>query len=182
MRGGERTEDTTVTSWPPFPREIEADPCVAALRARLASGARPLWRESTTIVPVLQVDRTLAAVLGQAARDGTLVRGLEAASAALDQEELGLAALAARDGAARPQRISRVLLLANDGAERFYRSADRVTRQHAARLLTCRLDLPADELGRIVVGAPAAVKAVLVHRKTAVAALLRALAGVGEGG
>ena len=168
-----------MTPWPPFPRDIEADPCAAALRARLASGAIPLWRESTTIVPVLPLDRALAAALGHAAREGTLVRGLEAASTALDREELGLAALATRDGTARAQRISRVLLLANDGAERFYRAADRTTRRHAARLLTCRLDVPADELGRVVVGGPAAVKAVLVHRKGAVAAVLRALAGTG---
>jgi len=178
MRGGERTEDTTVTSWPPLPREIEADACAAALRARLESGARPLWRASTTVVPVVPADGLVIAVLERAAREGTLVLGLEAAGGALDREELGLAALASRGGGGRAHRISRVLLLANDGAERFYRAADSMTRRHAARLLTCRLDLPADALGRTVLGRPVGVKAVLVQRKGVVVALLRALAGL----
>jgi hypothetical protein len=164
-----------VSAWPPFPREIEADPCAEELRRRLAASAAPLWRESATMVPVVPAGRALGAVLADAARDGTLVLGLEAAAAALDREELGLAARASREGGPRAERISRVLLLANDGAERFYRAADRVTRRHAARLLTCRVDVPADALGRAVLGRPAGVKAVLVQRKAAVAAVLRAL-------
>jgi hypothetical protein len=176
-----RREDkgTAVTPWPPLPREIEADPCAATLRHRLAANAVPLWRESATIVPVMPASHALAAVLAGAARDGTLVLGLEAAGAALDREELGLAARASREGGARVERISRVLLLASDGAERFYRAADRVTRRHAGRLLTCRLDLAAASLGRAALGRPAAVKAVLVQRKPAVVAVLRALADPG---
>jgi hypothetical protein len=166
-----------VTSWPPFPREIEGEPCAAALRARLDAGARPLWRESTTIVPVVQAGPALAAVLAGAARMGTLVLGLEAAEAALDREEDGLAALAARQGGARAARVSRILLVANDGAERFYRMVDRVTRRHASRLLTCRLDVPAEALGRAVLGRPAGLKAVLLQRRPVVTALLRAIAG-----
>src|SRR5262245_33203074 len=107
MPGGERTGETPVTSWPAFPRDIEADPCAPVLRARLAAGARPLWRESATIVPVVAFDAALGGVLEQAAREGLLVRGLEAASAALDEEERGLAAVASRGGTARAQRISR---------------------------------------------------------------------------
>jgi hypothetical protein len=56
--------------------------------------------------------------------------------------EAGLAALASRDETLAP-RVSRVLLLMNDGAERFYRAANR-SRVHAAHLLTCRLDIAAD--------------------------------------
>jgi hypothetical protein len=166
-----------VTSWPPFPREIEADACAAMLRERLVSSAIRLWRDSPTVVPVVRADRALGAVLARAEGSGMLVLGLEAASAALDREELGLAALAARGGSARAQRISRVLLLANDGAERFYRAADSVTRRHATRLLTCRLDVPAAVLGQAVLGRAAGVKAVLVQHKAVVADVLRALAG-----
>ena len=168
-----------MTSWPPFPREIEADPAVTRLRARLEADAAPLWSASQTIVPCLRADAALTAVLAGAARAGQVVIGLEGAGAALDREEAGLAVQASRDGRERARRISRVLLLASDGAERFYRGADAVMRRHGARLLACRLDLTADALGRVVVGRPASVKAVLVQHKVAVSGLLRAIAGAG---
>jgi hypothetical protein len=166
-----------VTSWPPFPREIEADPCAAALRARLDAGAAPLWARGTTLAPTVHADEVLLVALERAARESALVLGLETATAALESEEAGLASLAARDKKARPVRVSRVLLLASDGAERFYRAAESLTRAHATRLLTCRLDVPAETLGRHVLGRPASVKAVLVQRKGAVSTVLRAIAG-----
>ena len=168
-----------MTSWPPFPREIEADPCAAALGARLDANAAPLWARGTILAPTVHVGDVLLRTLEHAARDGALVLGLEAATAALNAEEAGLAALASRDGKARAERVSRVLLLANDGAERFYRAVESLTRAHATRLLTCRLDAPADALGPWVLGRPASVKAVLVQRKGAVSAVLRAIAGAG---
>jgi hypothetical protein len=166
-----------VTPWPPFPREIEADPCAAALGARLDANAAPLWARGTILAPTVHAGDALLRTLEHAARDGALVLGLEAATAALDSEEAGLAALASREKKARTSRISRVLLLASDGAERFYRAAESLTRVHATRLLTCRLDVAAETLGRHVVGRPASVKAVLVQRKGAVSAVLRAIAG-----
>jgi hypothetical protein len=165
-----------VTPWPPFPRDIEADPCAPALRARLDADAAPLWANGTAPAPRLRATAALVASLERLAREGALVLGLEAAQAALDSEEAGLAALAARERKARAERISRVLLLASDGAERFYRAAESLTRAHATRLLTCRLDMPAETLGRHVLGRPASVKAVLVQRKGAVSAVLRAIA------
>ena len=166
-----------MTPWPPFPREIEADPCVTALRARLDADAAPLWARGTTLAPTVHGGDALLRALEHAARDGALVLGLEAATAALDAEEAGLAALASRDKKARPVRVSRVLLLASDGAERFYRAAESLTRAHATRLLTCRLDVAAETLGQHVLGRPASVKAVLVQRKGTVSAVLRAIAG-----
>jgi hypothetical protein len=163
--------------WPPFPRAVEADACAPALGVRLARGARPLWREAATVVPVVQVDAALTAALAHAGRAGMLVLGLEAAAATLDREERGLAAVAARERSARPSRVSRLLLLADDGAERFYRAAEGIGRRHAGRLLTCRLDAPSRTLGRAVLGREVGVKAVLVQHKDAVVAVLRAIAG-----
>lgn len=164
-------------AWPPFPREIEGEPEAAALRTRLVSLARPLWREGTIEAPVVALDRPLETALGVAGLTGTLVLGLEAATAALDREEHGLAAADARANATRPARISRLLLLADDGAERFYRAAESTVRRHAARVLACRIAVPSDALGLVVLGRPAGVKAILVQHKQAVAAVLRALAG-----
>jgi hypothetical protein len=172
--------EADVSSWPPLPRVLEADASATALRARIDRAARPLWRGGTLLVPVVPLDAALAAVLASAARTGTLVLGLEAAAAALDREEHGLAALAARGSATRASRISRLLILADDGAERFYRAAEQMTRRHAGRLLTCRLEAPAPALGRAVLGREAGLKAVLVRHKDAVVGALRAIGAARE--
>jgi hypothetical protein len=167
-----------VTAWPLLPRALEAD--AAALRAHIDGLARPLWRGATLEAPVVPLEPALATVLAAAARTGTLVLGLEAATAALDREEHGLAAVAARGGTDRAARISRLLLLADDGAERFYRTAERVTRRHASRLLTCRLEAPATALGLAVLGHEAGLKAVLIRHKDGVVGALRAIGGLRE--
>jgi hypothetical protein len=160
---------------PPLPRELEADPGAARLRALLERDARPLWPGAADRTPRLAYDEVLAAALGEVRRSGELVVGLEAAAAALDADARGLAALAAR-GVATAPRVSRLLLVADDGAERFYRQVERLTRRHAPRVLTCRLVTPAVRLGSAALGRPVPVKAVLVQRKAAVARLLRAVA------
>jgi hypothetical protein len=161
---------------PPLPRELEADPNAARLRARLERDAAPLWPGAVDRAPRLAFDDALAAALGEVRRSGELVVGLEAAAAALDAEARGLDALASRGVATASPRVSRLLLVADDGAERFYRQVERLTRRHAPRVLTCRLAAPAVRLGAAALGRPAPVKAVLVQRKGAVARVLRALA------
>jgi hypothetical protein len=172
--------DAGVGSWPPLPRALETDASATALRARIDRDVAPLWKGATLHVPVVPLGATLTAVLATAARTGTLVLGLEAAAAALDREEHGLAAVATRGGTQRPSRISRLLLLADDGAERFYRAAERTTLRHASRLLTCRLEAPSRALGRAVLGRDAGVKAVLVRHKDAVVGALRAIGDAPE--
>jgi hypothetical protein len=166
------------TPTPALPRALDDD--AAAVGARLERAAQPLWRGATLRAPVVPLDAALASALAVATRAGALVVGLEAASAALDREEHGLAVVAARAGAGRAARISRLLLLADDGAERFYRTAERVTLRHAGRVLACRLEATSTALGRAALGRDAAVKAVLVRHKDAVVQALRAIGGVRE--
>jgi hypothetical protein len=156
---------------PPLPREIEADPAHEAIRARLASVARPLWPGGEASVPVLPLGPPLATALAAAYRAGHLVLGLERAEEALAAEARGLALAGTTAG----PRVSRLLLLSSDGAERLYRHVERLAMAHAPRVLVAMLSTDAATLGRATTGREAAVKVVLVHRKQAVAALLRAL-------
>ena len=169
------------STWPPLPREILADERGSALVARLGRDVVPLWRDGTVAVPAIPFGPAVADALAGAYAQGDAVLGLEAAATALDRDAKGEEVADLRAGRARPPRVSRLLLLASDGAERFYRHAERLTRRHATRLLTCRLGVPAAALGRAVLGRPAPVKAVLLRRKDAVTRALRAIAG-DEGG
>jgi hypothetical protein len=160
-----------MSSAPPLPREIEADPDYDAIQARLAAESRRLWTGGPTTVPVLPLRPALASALGAAYREGHLVLGLERADEALGAEARGLT-LVARPPRAR---VSRLLLVSDDGAERLYRHVERLGMTHTPRVLVAMLAADAAKVGLATTGREAAVKVVLVQHKHAVAALLRAL-------
>lgn len=160
----------------PLPRAIEADPAVAAAVARLLAGGRPLWREGEIPVPRVPLAPPLAAALRAAERAGELVRGLEGVEQALAAEDKGLRHAERAGGARHAPRVSRLLLLSDDGAERFYRRAETLLRRHAPRLVAVRLAADAATLGGLLFGAGRPARAVLLERKEAVAAALVALA------
>jgi hypothetical protein len=158
----------------PLPREIEDDPAAAAIRACLAEPGRRLWTGSTTAVPVLPLTRELVAALGTARGARQLVLGLEAVAEALANEAHGLAR---RPGGEGGRRVSRLLLVSEDGAERLYRHVDRLAAEYAPRVLVLMLACDAAALGRATTGGETAVKAVLARHKRAVATLLRVACG-----
>lgn len=159
-----------------LPREIEADPSCDSIRTRLAAAGGRILPGGTSMVPVLALGPALTNALGTAYRGGRLVLGLEGATSELAIEERGLAALAQRDGSAPSTRVSRLLLLSEDGAERFYREAERLAAVHAPRVLLAMVACDALALGHAATGRPASVKLVLARHKQAVATLLRAIA------
>ena len=121
--------------------------------------------------PVLPLSHELVAALGAARGAGQLALGLEGAADALANEARGLAR---RPGGEGNARVSRLLLVSDDGAERFYRQVERLAAEHAPRLLVLVLAGDALGLGRAAADRETPVKAVLVRHKDAVAALLRA--------
>ena len=165
----------TRPSTPSLPREIEADPDHEAIRARLAAPGRPLWPGGQVTVTVLPLSSSLASALGAAYRGGHLVLGLERADDVLAAEARGLALVARRAGTTAGARVSRLLLVSGDGAERLYRHVERLALEHAPRVLVAMLSTDAATLGRTTTGREAAVKVVLAQRKQTVAALLCAL-------
>lgn len=156
-----------------LPREVERDPRHAGVLAALAAETRQLWSGGSVEAPVLPLTTELRAVLGNPVLRGTLVRGLETVESTLAAEARGLAATPA---VVREPRVSRVLLAANDGAERLYRQVERLSRTHAPRVLVCLVDVPSDELGGVIFGPGATAKVVLTGHKDAATRVLLALA------
>jgi hypothetical protein len=154
---------------PPLPRQVEADVRIDEVRRVLSAHALPLWTRGEIVVPWLERTPALDAALVRARSTGRMRRGLEDAVASLDAQRRGL--LAGQD-----VRVSRLLVCADDGAERFYRTVERTLKSHAPRVLACVLDADAATLGQLLLGAEATVRCVLVEHKEAVADVLLSLA------
>lgn len=160
---------------------MDGDPRAPAVQARLESASERLWPGGTLAVLDATLDDALCAVLQRAVDDGRITRGLESASKALDAEARGLDRADANAGTTRGARISRLLLLANDGAERFYRHVESLLARHAGRAIAVRLDVDAAALGARVFGDGAIAKLVMLDHKMAVAAALYAIGAQGAG-
>jgi hypothetical protein len=160
-------------SLPPLPRRVESDPSADDVRRVLAAGAAPLWARGDVVVPRLSRTAALDAALVRARGTGRLRRGLDDAATALDAQRNGL--LPGQD-----VRVSRLLVCADDGAERFYRTVERTLRAHAPRVLGVVLDADGATLGRLLTGAESTVRCVLVEHKNAVAEVLLSLASPGH--
>jgi hypothetical protein len=159
-----------------LPRDVESDPCHDDVRRVLAARTRKLWSGGTLEVVVVPLTESLRAVLQAPPTAGLLQRGLEAATATLAAGQRGLDALPPAVTDRQGQRVSRLLLVTNDGAERFYRQVERLALTHAPRVLVCVIDCDSLVLGTLLYGPDAVAKLVLTGHKTATTAILRALA------
>jgi hypothetical protein len=156
-----------------LPRQIEAQQSGSSILAALRSRTRKLWEGGKLDVPILDFSASLKNALLSARRSGRIVRGLESAVAILDQESHGLDLL--RQHATQGQRISRLVLLADDGSNNFYRTVDRLLVKHAPRLLGGVLEADSYHLGSLLFGRDSAARLVLVSHKDDVSRLLLAL-------
>ena len=156
-----------------LPRQIEAQYPDNTVLDYLHSRTKKLRDGGTFVLPVLNFSEPLKSALLAARRSGRIVRGLETAAATLNNEGYGIDLL--RQDAAQGRRISRVLLLSDDGSGNFYRTVERLLEKHAPRVLGCLLDADSFHLGSLLFGRAAAARLVLVSHKDDVSRLLLAL-------
>jgi hypothetical protein len=93
----------------------------------------------------------------------------------LENERRGITNVRARSTAPYGNRISRLLLFSNDGAERFYRHIEQALQENAPRLLGCFVNIDSIALGRLITGRDSMIKIVMAEHKEAVSEILRAL-------
>jgi hypothetical protein len=115
--------------------------------------------------------------LQSAHRAGRVVRGLETTERALAVEEHGLRLVDESSGVKRGGRVSRLLLLATDGSDGFYRQVESLLRRHSPRVLAIRLKIDAAGLGAPLFGAGRETRLLMIQHKEAVAAVLFGFAG-----
>lgn len=158
-----------------FPKTLDEDPRLPALRTRLQASCRKLWEGGDIQVPVLPWSEPLARALASAQRARHLIQGIESAERALAREAHGLSIADARSASERGSRVSRLLVTSNDGSERFYRQIERLLRTQGARLLALRVDIDSRQLSAVLGDPEGLARALLVEHKTSVADVLSAL-------
>lgn len=159
-----------------LPKDVVADPRHDALVRLLEARAGLLWERSRHQVATLPPTPVLLAELRGALAAGHAYQGLELIAEKLASEQKGLDALNEKaPGGPQNARVSRILFLANDGSERFYRDCEALLSRYPQRLLACRLEIPGEALGQALFGSAKLVRSVLVVDKKVGARALLAL-------
>lgn len=157
-----------------LPRLVEADPRYQQLQQQLVGEVEKLWSGSSLTVPVISFSPALEQILVAAHEKKRLVRGLDSIERVLQNEARGLRMVDQKSGEKRTRRISRLLIMSNDGADRLYRKVETLLREHGDRVLALRITADSQQLGSVF-GPEKLVKLLLVEHKEDVAALLLAL-------
>ena len=158
-----------------LPRGLEADGTAETIRQILMTRTVQLWFGSDLSVPIITMNDNLKKLLKMANLNGKVQRGLETISDKLDKEKRGIDHLRERRDLPVGDRVSRLLLVSNDGTRRFYRNIEHLQQLHSPRLLCCMLDMDGNSLGSVITGREKLVKVILAEHKEMVAAILRTL-------
>lgn len=158
-----------------LPRKLVAHPQHDALEKLLTQDRRPLWENGTIQVVNVEFTPALEDILLKAQQFRQLVHGLERIDQILSSEQKGLLALHEKQGTAPVNRVSRVLLISNDGAERFYRACESTLLHHGDRVLGLYVNADSARMGHKLFGPARSVKALLVSDREAVTHVLLSL-------
>ena len=157
-----------------LPRQLEADGSAESIRGELLARTSKLWPGGAIDVPVITLSEPMKAALKQARLQGRIRFGFEPILQKLAGEKKGISAVREQTDVPYGERISRLLLFSNDGAERFYRHIEQVLEAHAPRLLGCLLDIDGTALGELFTGKGGVIKIIMAEHKDVVADVLRA--------
>ena len=164
-----------------FPRQLEADGSAEIIRAELMVHTAKLWAGSKIDVPVITLSEPLKIALKRARLQRRIRYGFEPIFEKLASEKRGITNVRKRSDAPYGDRISRLLLFSNDGAERFYRHIEQLLEAHAPRLLCCRLNIDGNTLGSLLTGKEGVIKIIMAEHKDVVSDILRALVVAHDG-
>lgn len=158
-----------------WPRTLESDPRLPALEALLESRQSALWAQGEIKVTEVTATPALQELIPSLQGRGQIERGLENITKILASEKYGQEALRSKEGTLPAYRVSRILLMANTGSERFNRDCEKLLKDHAERVLGLKLDESGSALMENLYGAETQAKALLISHRDAVAQTLMAL-------
>lgn len=158
-----------------LPRQLELDNSDETIRQILIKCAERLVPGGKFDVPIINWNDPLKMALQKARLQGRIRLGLEAITEKLVSEKYGIKNAHQSSGAAYGDRISRLLLFSNDGADRFYRHIEHLLEQNPTRLLGCKINVDAGVLGELFLGKDKKIKIIMAEHKDVVSDVLRSI-------
>ena len=128
-----------------LPRQLENEGVESDVRAALERESIALYSDSEISIPVLKLNPKLRQHIFYAKSAGALIFGFEAIEEYLANELQGLQNIDSHS-----DRVSRLLIVTNDGSHRFYRGLEFLQRRQGERVLICRLDVDSVTMGNIL--------------------------------
>jgi hypothetical protein len=153
-----------------LPKQLDAEDIESDVRAALEKESVELYSDSGISVPLFRLNPELRKTLFYAKTTRELIVGYEAITKALANELHGLKKVGNQS-----DRVSRLLIMTNDGSPRFRRGLEYLQKKQGARVLICQLDVDSATMAEILGVKNAVVKVVLLNRKTSVANALKSL-------
>jgi hypothetical protein len=153
-----------------LPKQLEKEKVASDVQAALEKESIELCSDSNIYIPVLKLNPELRKQIFSAKFLGELIIGYWAVEKTLGNELRGL-----QNVNNQSDRISRLLIVTNDGSPRFYRQLEFLHKKQGKRVLICRLDVDSLLMGNILELKDKQVKAILLNRKESVINVLKSL-------
>jgi len=154
---------------------VESDPRGPAIKELLSHNLKKLWPKSQTEAVFLPASEKFIRTLQLEHKRGRIVRGFELIERSLEIQAHGLSLVDEKTGGQRGSRVSRLLLISNDGAERFMRNIESLLLDHGDRVLSLVINIDSETLGRMFFGEGKTAKVMMLEHKESVANALFSL-------
>jgi hypothetical protein len=153
-----------------LPKQLKIDNIEEQVLEALQKNSIPLYENSEMQIPLLKLTPELRQQIFYAKSLDELIFGYETIAKELAGELKGL-----QNVNNQSDRISRLLIISNDGSKRFYREFEFLLNKHGERILLCRLDVDSELMGYILGLGQKQVKAIMINRKNSVVNILKAI-------
>ncbi|MGB5684612.1 MAG: hypothetical protein WBM35_02280 [Candidatus Electrothrix sp.] len=153
-----------------LPKQLVQEKVESDVRAVLEKESIELCSDSNIYIPVLKLNPELRKQIFYAKFIDELIIGYRDVEKTLGNELHGL-----QNVKNKSDRVSRLLIVTNDGSPRFYNQLKFLHQKQGGRVLICRLDVDSLLMGNILELKNKQVKAVLLNRKKSVGNVLKSL-------
>lgn len=159
-----------------LPSAVESDPRHEQVKAVLSKDRQVLWENGKISIPNVSFTPNLEAVLLKILEKQHLIKGVAQAERALEREKRGLDRGQEKKGiTTTANRISRLLIIAQDGTQRLNRACESMLYRYSERLWGIRLDVSSEVLSKKIFQVEQPVKVLLVTDRDAVSEVLFSL-------
>ena len=153
-----------------LPKQLAKEHVESDVREALERESIELCAGSEISIPILELTPELRQQIFYAKALGDVTIGYESIEKRLLHELRGLQKM---DNLT--ERVSRLLIVTNDGSPRFYRELEFLRNKQGGRVLICRMDVDSLIMGGILALKKTPVKAILLNKKSSVINVLRSL-------